>query len=66
MKCEPIIVPKNQYYVLGDNRGKSFDSRYYGTIDKSTIKGKVSHIWFPLNRRQIFTTPQYSLDNSIK
>ena len=66
MKCEPIIVPENQYYVLGDNRGKSFDSRYYGTIDKSTIKGKVSHIWFPLNRRQIFTTPQYSLDNSIK
>ena len=60
MKCEPIIVPKNNYYVLGDNRGRSFDSRYYGTIDRAAIKGKASHIWFPFNRRQVLTTPEYT------
>ena len=66
MKCESIIVPEDNYYVLGDNRSESYDSRYYGTIDKNIIKGKVSHIWFPLDRQQVFTTPKYSFDSSIK
>jgi len=30
---------KNEYYVLGDNRGNSTDSRYFGAIKKSQIKG---------------------------
>lgn len=64
MNCKPIIVPENSYYVLGDNRGNSYDSRYYGVINKEAIKGKVSHVWFPLNRRKVFATPQYYFKKS--
>jgi len=34
-------VPKDSYFVLGDNSGKSFDSRFIGSIPKKKIKGRV-------------------------
>lgn len=36
-----IILSEGQYFVLGDNRGKSFDSRMHGPIEKSYIIGKI-------------------------
>ena len=36
-----FIVPKNKYFVMGDNRGNSNDSRSFGLIDKDRILGKV-------------------------
>ena len=37
----PIVIPEGKYFVLGDNRGDSYDSRYFGLLDKKNIKGKV-------------------------
>ena len=36
-----IMVGKDQYFVLGDNRGNSEDSRYYGAVNKSQIVGAI-------------------------
>ena len=44
------VVPKGKYYVLGDNRTNSSDSRIIGPIGRNQIKGKTSLIIFPFSR----------------
>lgn len=38
---EKIILDKDEFFLLGDNRDESYDSRHYGTISKRDIKGIV-------------------------
>ena len=44
------VIPKNYYFVVGDNRGNSKDSRSIGLIHKNKIMGKTSFILYPFNR----------------
>ncbi len=45
-----VKLSKNEYFVLGDNREDSMDSRYYGPINKKNIKGSTKLILFPFNK----------------
>jgi signal peptidase I len=46
---EDGVIPKGKYFVLGDNRGNSADSRIIGFIDEKDIEGKTNLILFPIN-----------------
>jgi len=42
----PVIVPPNAYFVMGDNRDHSLDSRFWGFVDFSKIKGEAFLIYW--------------------
>ena len=52
----PYIVPEGQYFMMGDNRDNSFDSRYFGSVERKRIVGQATAVamsfdrenyWFP-------------------
>lgn len=45
-----VIIPKDCYFMMGDNRDNSNDSRFWGLVEKKAIKGKALYIFWPLNR----------------
>ena len=45
-----IVVPKDSYFVMGDNSASSQDSRYWGFVPKNNVVGKAILIYWPLTR----------------
>lgn len=46
----PLIIPEDRYFMLGDNREESLDSRYWGLLEGWRLEGRVSFIYFSYNR----------------
>lgn len=56
-----IALNENQYFVLGDNRPNSYDSRRFGPVDRGLIVGRAWLRGWPFNRAEVLKTPSFDL-----
>ena len=46
----PLVIPEDRYFMLGDNRDTSLDSRYWGLLEGWRLEGRASFIYFSYNK----------------
>jgi signal peptidase I len=50
----PQVVPEGYYFVMGDHRNNSSDSRHWGMVPKKYVIGKVQVRWWPVPHARLF------------
>lgn len=65
------VIPENHYFVLGDNRSASSDSRSFGNIQRSSIEGRAWVVYWPPIKFKTYEGPRvisridYGVSNSL-
>jgi signal peptidase I len=49
----PVKVPPHSYFMMGDNRDRSCDSRYWGPVAEGDVKGKAWFLYWPPSRMAV-------------
>ncbi|GAC1644538.1 MAG: hypothetical protein NVS9B15_01670 [Acidobacteriaceae bacterium] len=60
-----LIIPERNYFVLGDNRDDSLDSRYWGFVPRENILGRPLMIYFSLNEGDDAATANAAQDDRL-
>ncbi|MDP3793365.1 MAG: signal peptidase I [Candidatus Uhrbacteria bacterium] len=56
---QTITLKPGEYYLMGDNRASSLDSRIFGPVSRSSIVGRVWLRGYPVDRWKLFEAPTY-------
>lgn len=59
MYCGPFVIPAGSYFMMGDNRGNSQDSRFWGFLPKERFIGRAKVLFWPVNRVKYFGLEKY-------
>jgi signal peptidase I len=59
----PVTVPEGQYFMMGDNRDNSEDSRYWGFMPREYVKGKALFVYFSFGAA---STDPSGLDTGVR
>jgi signal peptidase I len=56
-----VTLKNDEYFVMGDNRIASLDSRYFGPVKQDLVVGRVWFRGWPLDRWKVFENPSYGI-----